>query len=528
MAKGPTSEDRWQSHHRNPSEPAANNGEETQCSSTHYDLEKLGRQRPEVFVSAFAEICFCFSLLASMLMAEFFISGFNIILPTVSDALDIPAGARTWPSSVFSLVTGSFLLPFGRLADMHGGYIVFVSGLVWFLAWCLISGFSQNYQMLIVTRALAGLGPAAFLPASIMLLGKTYRPGPRKNIVFGLYGAFAPLGFFFGIIIAGVAAEFMTWHWYFFLGTMVLAIVCATSFVTIPRDKGADSEQAVKMDYLGLATIVPGLLLVVFAITDGAHAPDGWRTSYIIVTFVLGDFLLATAVYVEGWVASQPLLPFDLFESRYMTRLIVSLFFAYGAFGVFLLYSSFYIEDVMGLTPILTAVWFAPMAAGGIVLATVGGFTMHLLPGSILLIISGLGSLMTMLLFAFMPEDTSPRTFFAFVLPAMIGATVGVDIAYNVSNVFITTNVPRRRQGVAGAVINSLIFLGISFFLGLADIAVAENQSRGLKESYRVAFWFGTACAGVSLLNFCFIRIGKAKSQLSIEEREERGHIFAE
>lgn len=182
----------------------------------------------------------------------------------------------------------------------------------------------------------------------------------------------------------------------------------------------------------------------------------------------------------------------------------------------------------MGLTPILTAVWFAPMAAGGIVLATVGGFTMHLLPGSILLIISGLGSLMTMLLFAFMPEDTSPRTFFAFVLPAMIGATVGVDIAYNVSNVFITTNVPRRRQGVAGAVINSLIFLGISFFLGLADIAVAENQSRGLKESYRVAFWFGTACAGVSLLNFCFIRIGKAKSQLSIEEREERGHIFAE
>lgn len=195
--------------------------------------------------------------------------------------------------------------------------------------------------MLIVTRGLAGLGPAAFLPASIMLLGKTYRPGPRKNLVFGLYGAFAPLGFFFGIIIAGVSAEFMTWRWYFFLGTIVLAIVCVTSFVTIPRAKGEDRDQGVKMDYGGMVTIVPGLLLVVFAITDGAHAPDGWGTSYIIVAFVLGILLLMAAVYVEGWVASQPLLPFDLFRPKYMIRLIVSLFFAYGAFGVFLLYASF-------------------------------------------------------------------------------------------------------------------------------------------------------------------------------------------
>jgi MFS family permease len=233
------------------------------------------------------------------------------------------------------------LLPVGRLADIHGGYLIFISGLVWFLICSLISGFSQNYQMLIVTRALAGLGPAAFLPASIMLLGKTYRPGPRKNLVFGLYGAFAPLGFFFGIIIAGVAAEFMIWRWYFFLGTIVLAMVCVTSFVTIPRDKGEDRDQGVNMDYLGMATIVPGLLLVVFAITDGAHAHDGWRTPYIILTLVLGALLLAAAVYVEGWVASQPLLPFDLFKPKYMIRLIVSLFFAYGAFGVFLLYASF-------------------------------------------------------------------------------------------------------------------------------------------------------------------------------------------
>lgn len=180
------------------------------------------------------------------------------------------------------------------------------------------------------------------------------------------------------------------------------------------------------------------------------------------------------------------------------------------------------IQEIIGKAPLLTAVWFAPMAAGGIVLATVGGFTMHFLPGRVLLVIAGLGGIAQMLLFAVMPDYAGPRTFWAFVFPAMIGATLCIDVVYNVSNVYITTNVPRHRQGVAGAVIFSLLFLGTSFFLGLADVAVAESAARGKgpKESYKVAFWFGTAVAAVVLVLFFFIRIGSAKSELLFEERE--------
>jgi MFS family permease len=207
----------------------------------------------------------------------------------------------------------------------------------------LISGFAVNYQMLIVTRALGGLGPAAFLPTSIMLLGKTYRPGPRKNLVFSLWSAFAPIGFFLGIITGGATTQYLSWRWYFWLGCIVTFVVCVCSFITIPRDRAQTrAENAhTKMDYWGAVTIVPGLILTTFAITDGAHAPDGWRTPYIIVTFVAGVLLLAAAVYVEGWVAEQPLLPFDLFKPKYMGRLSIALFFAYGVFGIFLFYASF-------------------------------------------------------------------------------------------------------------------------------------------------------------------------------------------
>ncbi|KAK1471078.1 major facilitator superfamily transporter [Colletotrichum cuscutae] len=484
---------------------------------TEFDVEFLGRQRPAVFKSQRSELGFCFSLLGSMLMAEYFVSGFHIILPPLAEELDIPAASQTWPSSVFSLVTGAFLLPLGRLGDMYGGYLTFNIGLAWFFVWCLVAGFSNNYMMLIVCRALQGLGSAAYLPAGIMLLGKIYRPGPRKNLVFALYGAFAPIGFFFGILIGGVSGQFLNWRWYFWLGSIVLGIIAAVSFITIPRDYG-DKRQEIRMDWWGAATIVPGLLLVVYAITDSSHAPQGWASPQILVTLILGVAFLVAAWYVESRVSANPLLPGDLFAPKSMKTLVAALFFAYGTFGLFLFYSSFYIETVLHKSPLLTAVWYVPLIVGGIMIGTVGGFTLHLLPGRVLLAISGTGNLLSVLLFAIMPDNPN---YWAYVFPAMICGTIGIDITYTVSNVFITTNLPSHRQGLAGALINSLLFLGISFFLGIGDVVVGETTGLGLKKSYQAAFWLATGVAAVALVLYALVRIGSAKSDLTMEEREQ-------
>ncbi|ROV98012.1 hypothetical protein VMCG_07007 [Cytospora schulzeri] len=479
------------------------------------DLERLGRQRPETFPTAISEIFFCMSMLVSMLMSEYFVSGFNIVLPTVAVELDIPTASQVWPSSVFSLVAGAFLLPLGRIADIYGGYFVFISGLAWFFIWNVVAGFSTNYQMLIATRALQGLGPAAYLPTGIMILGKIYRPGPRKNLIFSLYGAFAPLGFFLGIIMGGVTGEYLSWKWYFWIGSIIIGMTCVSAVFSVPREKY--QEQGVEMDYCGVAVIVPALVLIVFAVTDGAHAPKGWGTSYIIVTFVIGVVLLGISFFVEGWVSSQPLLPGSIFKPKYMKTLVVSLIFSYGTFGVFVYYASFYLNIVMGYSILYTALAFVPMAAGGVILATVGGFTLHLLPGRILLIFSGMGSVASVLLFALIPEGGS---YWAWILPAMLGCTIGIDITYNVTSVFITTNIPHKQQGAAGALINSLLFLPISLFLGLADLVAASYEEKGEMASYKAAFWFGTGCAAFALVLFCFIDTGKAESQLRVEEKE--------
>jgi MFS family permease len=278
---------------------------------------------------------------ADALSQEYFISGFNIILPVLAEALDIPEQSRTWPASIFSLITGALLLPVGRLTDMYGGYVLFTFGLTWFFIWSLVGGFSQTYVMLILCRALQGIGAAAFLPSGIMLLGKIYRPGPRKNLIFSLYGACSPLGFFTGIFFGGLSGQTLPWHWYFWIGAILVFLMTVTAFWSVPSDRVPLMSPNSSMDWFGAGTIVPGLILVVFALTDSSHAPDGWTTPYILAPFLIGCSLLAGSIYIEGWVAKNPLLPFDVFQVKYMTPLLISLFFSYGVFGIYLFYASF-------------------------------------------------------------------------------------------------------------------------------------------------------------------------------------------
>lgn len=103
----------------------------------------------------------------------------------------------------------------------------------------------------------------------------------------------------------------------------------------------------------------------------------------------------------------------------------------------------------------------------------------------------------------------------------MVCCTMGIDITFTVSNIFLTTNMPSHRQGLAGAFINSILFLGISFFLGIADIAVGQTAHLGLRQSYKVAFWMAFGVASVPLLFLPFLKIGSAKSDLTLEERQK-------
>ncbi|KAF5544799.1 multidrug resistance [Fusarium phyllophilum] len=390
------------------------------------------RGRPACFSSLSSELGFIFTVVGSIAISEYFVFGFNSILPPVAES---SGEVTTWPAAVINLNTAVSILPFARLSKIHGRRFIFLSGHAWLIIWSIIAGFSQNPTMLVTCRAMQALGPSAFLPSSIAIMSHIYRPGPRNTLVFSIIGAFSCIGFYSGILFGALSAQILGWKWYFFIGALFCATIFIAGFLAIPNSHG-DPRSSLEMDWLGTATVIPGLALVVYALADGGNDPQGY------LALILGIIFLALFVYIAGWRSSQPLIPTVVFKTNYISRLVVALFISYGTFGLVLFYASFYIESVLYTGPLLTTAWFTPLIAGGFILALIGGFVLHILNGRRLLIIFCLGFLGASILFSIIPEHGILNTFrsWTFIFSAMIFATVGVDITFNINNFIITTS----------------------------------------------------------------------------------------
>ena len=121
-------------------------------------------------------------------------------------------------------------------------------------------------------------------------------------------------------------------------------------------------------------------------------------------------------------------------------------------------------------------------------------------------------------LFAIMPEDVG---YCPYVFPAMIGGTLGMDVTYKVTNVFVTTNLPERQQGLAAAVANSVLFLGVSFWLGCGEFTC--SQVSGLKGSYAAALWLAVTCGAIgTAIMMAFVKIDPAKIEATIDGKEQQ------
>ena len=125
-------------------------------------------------------------------------------------------GQLSWFTAAYSLTVGTFILIAGRLGDIFGHKLLFVSGFVWYALWSLVAGltvYSHSYIFLDVCRALQGIGPALLLPNALAILGRTYLPGRRKNMAFSLFGATAPNGFLVGAVFSALLSQRVWWPW---------------------------------------------------------------------------------------------------------------------------------------------------------------------------------------------------------------------------------------------------------------------------------------------------------------------------
>jgi hypothetical protein len=319
-----------------------------------------------------------------------------------------------------------------------------------------------------------------------------------------------------GISVAGVVGDLLSWRWYFWIGSTLTGITIIIGYISIPSDTAYTRARRTKMDWTGSITIFSGITLFTIGITELSTGRQNLR--YALILLCLGLILLSIAAYVEAR-AESPLIPSFVFGIPYMKPLLVALFLFYGSLGVFILHASIYIEEILGASPLLAVAWYSPMAIGGCFIALVGGCIFHRISGTLLLICAGTVWAVAPLIFAIAPEDAR---YWQYILPSMMCATIGIDIAFNVANIFVTTSLPQSQQGLAGAIASMVDNLGMSICISIADLVKASTvPSLGPRRSCQAVFWYEVGCSVIVLVIFIvFVRIDNVRAESRLMEDE--------
>jgi EmrB/QacA subfamily drug resistance transporter len=295
----------------------------------------------------------------------------NLALPSAQKALDFSNVDRQWVVTAYALSFGSLLLFCGRLADLIGRKVMFLTGLVGFAVASAIGGASVNFEMLVTARACQGVFAAMLAPAALSLLTTTFTNPKERGKAFGVYGAIAGAGAAVGLLLGGALTSYLSWRWCLYINLVFagIAIAGGALLLTGRQEKASGG----RLDIPGVILVSSGVFCLVYGFSNAAT--HGWSTPSTY-GFLAAGVVLLTAFAVWQGHASHPLLPPRVVLDRnrgaaYLAILIVGA----GLFGIFL-FLTYYMQISLAYSPVISGVAFLPMVACVAVAANVSNIVL--------------------------------------------------------------------------------------------------------------------------------------------------------
>src|SRR4249919_1947016 len=426
----------------------------------------------------------------------------NIALPSAQRALGFTTVDRQWVVTAYTLAFGSLLLLGGRLADLLGRKVTFLTGLAGFAVVSAIGGASVNFAMLITARACQGAFAALLVPSALSLLTTTFTEPKDRSKAFGIYGAIAGAGGAVGLLLGGALTEYLSWRWTLYVNLIFAAVAFAGGALLLARQPSPGKP---RLDIPGVLLVSGAVFCLVYGLSNAAahswHAPSTWGF------LAAGAALLAAFAW---WMsrAARPLLPPRVVLDRdrggaYASMLIASA----GLFGIFL-FLTYYLQQTLGYSPLVTGVAFLPISAGLILASNLS--TIVLMPRTGPRPLVALGMLAAAGGAAWLAQLGSHTGYAAGVLGPIILAGTGVGLVIAPVINTGTFGVAPQDAGVASATVtvgqmlggsvgtsllNTLYAAAVTSYL-TAHLATARIIGRqaltglALAHGYDTAFWW--------------------------------------
>ncbi|KIJ40340.1 hypothetical protein M422DRAFT_60599 [Sphaerobolus stellatus SS14] len=404
------------------------------------------------------------TILTILCSAQFFdlFNGVSAIiaLPQISDALHFSPGALQWVITAYTLTFAAFLLFAGRLTDIYHPKPVFCVGYLLLGITSILCAVSVQPIMLIVFRAIQGVGAAFTYPSALAMISHYFQDIRERNRAFALFGSFGAIGNVAGFIIGGVLTARVSWRWIFYLVGIVTIPFAVFGYFALPKLTVYQSSEKRNLDWAGVIALSGGLILFVYGISAGNDA--GWAKPQIIVTLVFSVIFVVGFFVIERTV-KDPAVPPRVWSTHNFLPLFLYCWSIYWTLNASELLLIMVFQDLWGWSALKAAVHCIPIGISGGISTNLAGVASNYLPRRVLLIGGQLLMAVAVILFAL--ADT-PDKYWSHVLPGMIIGLVGVSTGFVGANIFIMGDAAHGEEGVIGGLMNTAFQLGAT--VGLA------------------------------------------------------------
>ena len=447
----------------------------------------------------------------------------NVALPAIQKDLHFSQSSLTWVVDAYLITFGSFLLMAGRLGDLVGRKLVFLSGIALFTASSIACGLAHSQTLLIVGRFVQGMGGALSSSVIIAIIVTEFPEPAERARAMSAYIFVAVGGGSIGLLVGGVLTQALNWHWIFFINVPIGVATFILGRLLIDENIGLGIRNGV--DITGSILVTLALMSGIFAIIEVTQY--GWLSVHTL-GFGGAAIVLLVAFFVLESRLENPIMPLRILRISTLTNSsIIRGFLATGMYTTFFL-GALYLENVLGYSPIRTGLAFLPISlmmgalSAGITARLVARFGNKrvLLPGMV-------AATVGLLLLTRVGPDAN---FVTAVFPAFLLIGFGAGTSFMPLLSIAMADVPTEDAGLGSGIVN--VSMQMSAALGLAVLGtIATNHSKTLESAgasvpdaltkgYELSFLIAAICVGVgTVVALVLLKGSSGEEQDSVDIR---------
>jgi EmrB/QacA subfamily drug resistance transporter len=433
----------------------------------------------------------------------------NVALKTIAEprgGLGASQSQLEWAINSYTLVFAGLLFTFGVIGDKVGRKRMLMIGLVLFGIASLLSAYSRTPEQLIFARAAMGLGGAAVMPQTLSIISNVFEPAERPRAI-GLWAMAVGIGIATGPVLGGLLLDHFWWGSVFLINVPVTAVGAIAAAILVPESR---NPEAGSIDYAGVLLSIAGLLFLVYGIVQGGDS-GSWLRPDVLGPIAGGLVILAAFAWHEARIP-HPSLDVRLFRDRRLSASVGALGLVFFGMGGVFFFTSFYLQNVRGYTPLAAGLLTVPFAVGQLLLAPRGASLVRRF-GAKAVGATGM-FVMAAAVAGYATLGTASPIWVLGVLFAIQGAAMGIVMP--TATAAVMDVLPRERAGAGSALTNTARQVAVALSVAMLGSILAVFYRNALDPSLAgvPAAARGAASSSITATQAVAQRLGTAGQSL--------------